>query len=117
MDKQMSKFSFPLDHRFAMMCDLPTYLRRQVVSGEAVYDILYLTNYVSYQLDNYWAQSIAPLPFALGGSRLAGFGPLGSIFRATATAFGHTVTIQRTTYNVITHARKVLHAPTTNKYN
>ncbi len=49
------------------------------------------------------------------GSALAGFRSFRSILGATASALGNPVAIQRTTDDMIAHARQVLHAATTNQ--
>jgi hypothetical protein len=53
---------------------------------------------------------------ALGRASLSRFGPLGSIFGATAATFCNAIAIQRTTNDVVAHAGQVLHTPTPDKY-
>src|SRR5579864_6570316 len=53
---------------------------------------------------------------ASGGGSLPWFWPLGSVEGATAAALGDAVTVERTTHDMVAHARQVLDTPAANEH-
>jgi len=86
-----------------MTCDLPTYLRRSGGIGWTLQGTIHFAPTISL---------LSPL----AGGCLPWLRPLGSVFGAATTTFCNSITVQRTTDDVIAHARQILYAPTTNEY-